>query len=483
MNTSIGRLFWGVALLFALLIAFTSRWTVFEASALREQPSNKRPLIEELFVKRGAILASDGTVLARSVQRANGTYQRRYPTDGLFAQAVGYNFLTSGSSGIERYRNDILSGRKNELISAFDSIIGEKRQGEDIQTTLDAAGQRAATAGLSGQKGAVVALDVKTGAVLAMASTPSYDPNGLSKRSTFGALSTDHKGSPLFNRATQAGYPPGSTFKVVTATAALDSGKFTPSSILNGNTGKVISAVPLANFGNKSWGDISLTTALTYSVNTVWAQVGEALGRDRLGQYMDRFGFYSKPPLDYPDDQLLTSGLRRRDNGKLLPVSNSVVDVGRTAIGQERLKVSPLQMATVAATVANRGVRMKPFLTKRVIDSDGRTVEKFEPSTSERVMRPQTAEVLTSMMKNVVKEGSGTAAALSGVQVAGKTGTAEVDPSKNLNHAWFIGFTPRVAVAVVVENVQGQGGTVAAPIARNVLQTLDSQSSNRSYGG
>jgi peptidoglycan glycosyltransferase len=270
-------------------------------------------------------------------------------------------------------------------------------------------------------------------------------------------------------------FPPGSTFKVVTAAAALDTEEFTPNSVLDGRTGQMVSATPLANFGNKSWGRISLTTALTHSVNTVWAQVGVALGKKELAEYMRRFGFYEKPQLDYPSDQLIKSGLRRRDNGKLLPVTSEVVDVGRTAIGQERLEVSPLQMAVVASTIANRGERMRPFLTAKVIDADGRIIRQTKPKSEGQVVSPKTAAVLIKMMKNVVREGSGTQAALAGVQIAGKTGTAELDPKKGLNDAWFIGSTTKVAIAVMVERVHGQGGVVAAPIARTVIKALNTE--------
>jgi peptidoglycan glycosyltransferase len=242
---------------------------------------------------------------------------------------------------------------------------------------------------------------------------------------------------------------------------------------VDGRNGKIISGVPLNNFGSENFGPIDLTTALTNSVNTVWAEVGVKLGRRTMQDYMQRFGFYAEPPLDYPDAQMTASGVRK--NGRLVPVTRRSVDVGRVAIGQGDLFATPLQMAEVAATIANAGVRMKPFLMLRAVDPDGRIVDEAKPEAVQRVVSAATARDLTAMMKQVVREGTGTAAALSGVEVAGKTGTAELNLS-GLNQPWFIGFTSDVAVAVTLERVQGgTGGTIAAPIAKAVLEALGSR--------
>ncbi len=471
MNPPIVRLFELVIVLFALLVAYTSRWTVFEAQALRNHTANSRTLLEEERVRRGRITTSDGQVLAGSKKLDRKRFKRRYPTGALFAHPIGYSFLVRGRSGLERYYNEPLSGQRTELVSAVDSILGERRVGNDMQTTLSTAAQQAAVQGLGGRRGAVVAMDVSTGAIRAMVSAPSYDPNAVDDPA--GANLDQAPGSPQINRATQGRYPPGSTFKVVTAAAALDSGRYTPTSMVDGENGKRISGVPLQNFGGKDWGRIDLTTALTYSVNTAWASVGEELGGETMNDYMERFGFYADPPLDYPDDQMLPSGVRPGGGGgRLLHPDNEEVDVGRMSIGQGRLEASALQLATVAQTVANGGVRMKPYLRERVIDSDGRTVEEAEPEEVERVMSEESAGQLTQMMRNVVREGTGTAAAVEGVQVAGKTGTAELNQS-DLNQPWFIGFTPKHAVAVTIEAVQGgTGGEMAAPIAKSVFEAL-----------
>jgi peptidoglycan glycosyltransferase len=471
-NTPVLRLYGLVVVLFAVLVAFTSRWTVFEADALRTNPLNRRELLQEQKIRRGTIRSADGKVLARSVREAGETFGRRYPTGDLFAHAVGYSFTTIGRAGIERSHNDQLTGRRTELISAFESILGRANEGDDVRTTLNARAQQVAMDALrgTGHKGALVALDVKTGGVLVMASDPSYDPNNLGDPKRFAELNRDEANAPLVNRATQNGYPPGSTMKVVTAAAALDSGRYRPDSRVDGRNGKPISGVPLNNFGGEDFGAIDLTFALTNSVNTVWAEVGEKLGGRTMQRYMERFGFYAEPPMDYPDQQMSASGVRK--NGKLAPMTSDAVDVGRAAIGQGDLFATPLQMASVAQTIGNGGVRLKPHLMAKAVDPDGRVVESVKPEEAAQVMSRQTARDLTVMMKNVVREGTGTAAALQGVEVAGKTGTAELNNS-GLNEPWFMAFTPDVAIAVTLERVQGgTGGVTAAPIAKRVLQAL-----------
>jgi peptidoglycan glycosyltransferase len=472
MNRQIAQLFVLAAVLFAVLVVFTSRWTVLEAQSLEDEPSNRRPLIEEQKVPRGLILARDGTVLARSRPEGTGQgriFTRTYPTGPLFSHAVGYSFIERGRCCLELERNDELAGEEDEFESILSQLEDRSREGSDVVTNLDPAAQRAAIQGLGGQAGSVVAIEPETGKVRVMVSIPDYDPNQIPDR--FRELNSA-QGSPLLNRATQARYPPGSTFKVVTAAAALDTGKFNPGSILDGSSPKTISGVPLQNFGGQSFGPVTLTDALTNSVNTVWAQVGAQLGKKTMLDYMERFGFGRKPPLDYPARQMDASGVFER--GRALDEDDSV-DIGRVAIGQERLQVTPLQMAMVAAAVANDGKLMKPRLTDRIVRKDGRVKRRIEADLQTQVISKRAADELAQMMSRVVEEGSGTAAALSGVQVAGKTGTAEVEGGAS-NQAWFIAFAPveepRMAIAVTVERTQGQGGTVAAPLAKQVLQVL-----------
>jgi peptidoglycan glycosyltransferase len=477
-NVPILRLFAAIVVLFLLLAAFTSRWSIFEADDLRADTLNKRPLFAQLRVERGAIRAADGTVVARSVPGPRETYRRTYPTGPLLAHPVGYaNVALQQLSGLERSRNDELSGADDEIDAVLDQLQGKPRQGDAVGTTLDLDAQRIALEQLAaaGDAGAVVALDPRTGAVKALASLPTYDPNTLGDRARFRALNRD-PAAPLFNRATQSGYPPASTFKVLTAAAAIDSGEYTPDSTIDGDSPKTISGVPLQNDGGRSYGPISLATALTFSVNTVFAQVGEDLGVETMARYMERFGFYERPPLDYPDDQLVASGERLR--GRLMDPTSSRIDVGRMAIGQDKLTVTPLQMAMVVAAIANGGTLMEPHLVSEVVDPDGRTVSRVEPREMGTPISPATAQALNAMMRTVVEEGTGTAVRLPGIEVAGKTGTAEVGAlGSGLTQPWFVAFAPaddpRIAIAVTVERSQGGfGGTVAAPIARAVLESL-----------
>lgn len=478
MNAPILKLFGLVLVLFGALAAMTSYNSVIHAEQYRDNALNKRPQIEQALVRRGVIRARDGSLLARSVKGADGLYRRRYTAESeRFAHVVGYDYgLTIGRAGTERYRNEALAGERGRLASLVDELSGRRRDGENVVTNLDPAAQQVARDALGGRRGSVVAIEPATGKVRVMVSTPGYDINALRDADTYRRL-THERAAPLLNRATQAGYAPGSTMKVVTAAAALDSGAFTPESTVSGKSPIMVSGVPLKNFSDQQYGKITLTTALTNSVNTVWAQVAVRLGRGTMARYMERFGFGTDPPMDYPDAQMSPSGVYDDRAGHFIATDSRRVDIGRVGIGQERLRVTPLQMATVAATVANGGVRMKPRIANRIVDRDGRTVERIEPEVAERVMSRQTAEQLTTMMSNVVREGTGTAAALQGIEVAGKTGTAELNIARSINQPWFIGFAPRsnpkVAIAVTLENVVGgQGGVVAAPIAKQVMQEL-----------
>jgi penicillin-binding protein A len=480
-NRQIVQLFALTLVLFAVLIAFTSRWTVFEAASLEDNQLNRRGLIEQQQVPRGLILARDGgAVLARSEPRGRGkqrTYVRSYPEGETFGHPVGYSYINAGETGIERSSNDALTGDLNEFGTIFRELQSKDREGDDVVTTLDPDAQRQAMSLLAGKAGSIVALEPSTGRVRVMASTPGYDPNTVQDPSVLRALNLDEGDKPLINRALQTNYQPGSTFKVVTAAAALDTGKVTPDSIVDGSSPQTISGVPLANSGNVSYGPITLTTALTNSVNTVFAKLGEQVGAQTLVEYMQRFGFYKDPQLDYPESEMFASGIRN-SAGRLV---TSGFDVGRVAIGQGgeegQVQVTPLQMAEVAGAVANGGKLIRPRLTDRIVGQDGRVEEKVDPAQQAQVMKPETAGELGEMMANVVREGTGTAAALSGVDVAGKTGTAEVK-AETLNQVWFIGFAPvedpQYAIAVTLEDqpLGSSGGVDAAPLASQVLQTL-----------
>jgi peptidoglycan glycosyltransferase len=477
MNRQIIKLFGFLLVLYALLFGFTSYWSIFDSNSLKANQANRRPLLEEQTIKRGDILASDGSVIARSRpvgKGSNPTYVRHYPQGPLFGNPIGYSYVTQGRVGFELSHNDELVGNKTEFLSVLDELQGHSQVGDNVQSALDPAAQQAAVNGLAGRRGSVVAIVPSTGEVRAMVSIPEYDPNQIPKN--FAQLNRQTS-APLFNRATQGGYPPGSTMKVVTATAALDSGELTPSSTFSGRSPIDIEGVPLSNSGGEQFGTIDMTTALTNSVNTWWAQAGEKIGKDTMFKYMDRYGFDAKPRLDYPSFQLAASGVY--DGNKLLGPSDPI-DIGRVAIGQERLQVTPLQMAEVAATVANKGELMEPRLWSKVIDPDGRETN-LDPARQSHVMSESTASTLNTMMQSVVREGTGTAAAVSGIDVAGKTGTAEI--STGVNDAWFIGFAPasdpKIAISCIVEHTSGFGGPTCGPIFKAVAEAvLNSGSGN-----
>jgi len=311
-----------------------------------------------------------------------------------------------------------------------------------------------------------------------MASNAPYDPNRVPNE--ISKLFKEKVSTPLLNRATQGRYPPGSTFKVVTAAAGLESGVITPETTINAPGSIIDEGHELANDYNQDWGSISLDTALTNSVNTWFGQLGQKVGQDKLFTTMEKFGFGSIPPLDLPEDEMLPSGVVG-EGGEILH-RNDPVDLARVAIGQERLLATPLQIAMVAAAVANGGKLMKPQIWNRVVNSDGSVTKRLDPQVYSEPISKQTAEELTTAMEGVVSEGTGTNAAISGVQVAGKTGTAETPGNaacgggEEENQAWFMGFAPandpKIAIAASVECTEQFGNDVAAPIFRDVAEAL-----------
>lgn len=483
MNRQIVKLFAFVVVLFGVLIGFTSYWSVFEAEALKEKNANKRPLLEQQQIPRGRILTADGVVIAKSVPKGRGDakrYVRRYPEGSLFGHPIGYSFVQFGDTEFEQFHNEELVGEEGEFVSIVDELLGHRQEGNDIVTNIDADAQRTALSALREVGfGAVVAIEPATGAVKAMASNASFDPNRIPY--DFPQLSQDEIETPLVNRATQGRYPPGSTFKVVTAAAGLDSGAITPETTIDAPGSLVVEGTPLENDFGQSYSGAGLDEALTNSINTWFGQLGQQLGNDTLFEYMERFGFNATPAIDLPSDEVEESGVYDIENDELLR-ANDPVDLARLAIGQERLLATPLQMALVTAAVANGGEQMKPQIWKRVVDPEGRVTETMEPSTYSEPISEETAAALTTAMEGVVREGTGTNANIPGIAVAGKTGTAETPGNKacgggvDENQAWFIGFAPaddpEIAIAVSVECTPEFGGDVAAPIFREVAESI-----------
>ncbi|WP_445147991.1 peptidoglycan D,D-transpeptidase FtsI family protein [Baekduia sp. Peel2402] len=478
MNKPIGRLFVVALLMFGALLVSTSWWTVLRADDLDHDTANHRELIRAQKIRRGTIFAADGSVIARSTRDDEGVYHRAYPQGKRFGHPIGYSYSSIGQTELERYRNDELTGNKNALTTTFDQLIGKAREGDDVRTSLDPKAQQLALDEIAkvGSSGAAVALDPRTGSVKVMASTPTYDPNTIANAGVLKAANKNEREKPLVNRAVQFGAAPGSTFKVITSTAAIDTGAFSANSAVDGDSGQKFSGVPLANDFNEDFGQIDLKTALAKSVNTAFANVGEKLGKSVMKEYMERFGFDAKPELDYPKDSMSASVVAPNPPGHAVSPTSRFVDLGRMSIGQGGLQATPLQMAQVAAAVANDGKLMKPHLATRVVDRDGRTVDQVEPEVQSEVMKGSTAAAVTDMMVGVVQSGTGRNAQIPGLQVAGKTGTAETEFGKKINDVWFIGFAPadnpRVAVAVTVKAVTGFGGDFAAPIARDIMEEL-----------
>ena len=486
MNIPIRRLMAAVLILFALLVWFSSKWSVFDAEELQAKTENKRPLFEAQQIKRGQILTSDGEVIANSVKEGKNEsiqYVRQYPMGALFGNPIGYSFITQGNSGFELSENSVLTGADNEFTTLLDQIRGQNQEGSNIVTTLDADAQRVAEQQLeaTGRPGAVVALEPSTGAVRVMASTPGFDPNQVPND-----IATLNKADPsvLTNRAIQSLYPPGSTFKVVTAAAAIDSGKASPDTVLSGASPQEFSGVDLSNAGGEQFGDIDMRTALTDSVNTYFAQIGEDIGPETLNEYMDRFGFGKDPEVQLPDAQKAASGIFVPSEKGGFKQVDSDYDIARVAIGQGgeegQVRATVTQMAEVAATIANGGTLMRPTLIQQIVDPDGRVTDELDPEKQSDVVSEETASEVADMMTSVVDEGTASALTLGGTSFAGKTGTAEIDIEKDIAQPWFIAFAPvddpQVAIAVTTDPCAGCfGGTDAGPIATAVMQELLSE--------
>jgi peptidoglycan glycosyltransferase len=355
--------------------------------------------------------------------------------------------------------------------------------GDDLQLTIRPKAQRLAQQLLGDQCGAVVALNPKTGAIYVMASAPTYDPNLIESQGGYAKVlhvqGACHGSSALYNRATQGLFTPGSTFKIVTAAAALDTGAYTPSSTFYDpgyctEYGKQVSNAGNPDQGGREvFGHLNLVTAFQHSVNSVFCNIGMKIGAKTIIDYAKRFGFYKSPPIETPANERFASGMYR---GTKLTDDAAKADPGRLAFGQWTMLASPLQMAMVSATVANGGVVPRPYLVQKIIGPDGSVIRNTKPRTLGRAIKPETAAVLNQMMQAVVQGGTGTAAQISGIPVAGKTGTAETNVDRVYN-AWFTAFAPannpKVAVAVVLEKQRnGFGGAVAAPIAKQVMETL-----------
>ena len=489
MNKQIGRVTVVALLLLVALVVGTTYWQAWAVGGLAARQDNAIQRVAQFHIRRGLIYAADGTLLAarRAVKVKGQTfYFRRYPNGGLAAQVVGYSTQSRSRAGLERSENDYLTASNSHLNTVvrrtLDSLKGVTVTGNNLWLTIRPKAQEVALKALGDNCGSAVAIEPSTGRVLVMASSPTY--NSSLVEGHFAQIARGaHKakctpGAPLVNRATDGLYTPGSTFKVVTAAAALDTGLYKPDSEFDDKGYCEEYGKKVLNFADQSgpevFGHVDFTTALEHSINAVFCEIGKKLGPLRLLDYAKRFGFYQEPPLETPSSERIPSGLY--DRGKLFrPHDPNQVDPGRFAFGQERLQVTPLQMAMVVAVIANGGAVMRPYVVDRITAPGGGTVFRTHPHALSKAVSPQTAATLTQMMEKVVESGTGTAAQIPGIKVAGKTGTAETGVS-HVNTTSFIAFAPadhpQVAVAVYLENQHGVGGHTAAPIAKQIIEAL-----------
>ncbi|MEU5390491.1 peptidoglycan D,D-transpeptidase FtsI family protein [Streptomyces tibetensis] len=474
--------------LLVLALMIRDNWIQYvQADELRTDKNNRRVTIERYASPRGNIIVG-GKAITGSAESSGSDFKfkRTYKDGAMWAPVTGYASQAFGATQLENLEDGILTGNDDRLFfrNTLDMLTGKKQQGGNVVTTLNAAAQKAAYNGLKkqGGKGSVVALEPSTGKILALASYPSYDPSSFAGNSTTTDTEAWQKlqkknnpDDPMLNRALRETYPPGSTFKVVTAAAALEDGKYTsadaktdspdPWTMTGTNT-------ELPNEGNIPCKNASLRVALQYSCNTVFGKIGADLGNDKMLDMAKKFGF---------DEEQFTPV---RANASVFSDDMNPSQTALSSIGQFNTAATPLQMAMVASAVANDGKLMKPYMVDELQSPGLDPIAKTDPEELSQPLSPENAQILQSMMETVVDKGTGSNAKIDGVKVGGKTGTAQhgVDNSEN-PYAWFISYakgddgSSPVAVAVVVEDDNAvrddiSGGGLAAPIARNVMEAV-----------
>ncbi|MBL1109555.1 penicillin-binding protein 2 [Streptomyces sp. 5-8] len=476
--------------LLVLTLLLRDNWLQYlKADSLKEDPKNRRVTIARYATPRGDIIVGGNPITGSAESSKTGLndlkYKRTYKNGPMWAPVTGYASQAFGATQLESIEDGILTGNDDRLFfrKTLDMITGKEQQGGNVVTTLNAAAQKAAFDGLSkqGGKGAVVALEPSTGKILALASYPSYDPSSFAGNSDDDAAAWKklqkkyNPSDPMLNRALRETYPPGSTFKVVTAAAALENGKYTSADQ------KTDSPLPwtmpgtttqLKNEGNIPCKDAPMRVALQYSCNTVFGKIGSDLGNDKMLEEAKKFGF---------DAEQFTPV---RATASVFSDDMNQSQTALSSIGQYNTAATPLQMAMVASAVANDGKLMKPYMVDELESSNVDPVAKTEPEELSRPLSAENAQILQDMMQTVVEKGTGTNAKIDGVVVGGKTGTAQhgVENSEN-PYAWFISYaklgdgSSPVAVAVVIEDEGANrddisGGGLAAPIAKNVMEAV-----------
>lgn len=479
MNRPIRRIAIVCMVLFAMLLANGSWIVVVRQGSLNERPENRRVRDSEFSQDRGPIMAGQTQIASTVPSKDQYGYQRTYPQAAMYAPITGYYSYDHARIGLEQSYNTQLAGTDDSqfIKRVIDTVTGQKPTGAIVETTINPKAQEAAYNGLGKRKGAVVAMDPRTGAVLAMASTPSYDPNQIASHDigdanqAWSELSND-KNRPMANRAAREIYPPGSTFKLVTAAAALESG-MNPDTMVDSPSKLTL---PGTNYGltnetNCGGDKITLDHALAVSCNTAFAGIGNQLGADALRTQSEKFGFGRRHLNEL-------NGVDSR-----FPADPNPAQTALSAIGQYDVAASPLQMASVTAAIANNGEVYEPYLVSTVRSANLSPIQKNRPSKTGIAMSPANSEKLRSMMTTVVESGTGTNAQIKGHQVGGKTGTAQTSP-ENPPYAWFTSYAmdssgkvPEVAVTVFIEDAgvardEIAGGALAAPVARQVMQAV-----------
>ncbi len=447
-----------ISVLFFSLIAYLTYFEIFTKDQIVSNSYNQRLSEYEDAVLRGKIYDRNGTVIAYSEREGEEEEQKRiYPYDKMYSHIIGYSSKTYGKVLLEASYNKYLLNI-NELRPVIDlknQITGQTSKGYDLYLTIDHGLQSLADQLLDGNKGSIVAMNPKTGEILAMVSKPDYNPNSAALEKNWTSI-VESENNPLLPRATQGLYQPGSTFKTLVASAAIENGLGDITFEDKGTT--EINGSPYSNYGSKAYGNIDLKEALTYSSNVAFAELGVTLGDKSLRVLSEKLLFNQS--IDFELSMKKSSFPTKKLN------KNELAEI---AFGQGELLVTPLHMAMMTSSIANDGIMMKPILVKNIT---GFTGSEGKPQALSTVMSAETANEVTSMMESVVNKGTGKNAAINGVQVAGKTGTAENDTDKS--HAWFIGFAPaddpQIAVAVILENNGSTGGQAAAPLARWMMQ-------------
>ena len=452
---------------FIALISYITYIYMFNSQKSVQSTFNRRLWAERNKVLRGTIYDRDMVALTKSTKLSETSQKQQYLQGAIFAHAIGYMDPIYGLTGLEKKYDAELMGNSDTALSkfAFLSKDTEQKVGNGLKTTLDSTLQKKAYDLLGDNRGSILAMNPKTGEILAMVSKPSYDPNNLDKN---WKSIISNKSMPLLNRAVSGLYPPGSTFKTITAASALENIANVYNSSLNDNGSLVVNGTKLLqDFNGESFGNIDFKSAYMHSSNVFFGSLGLDLGNDKLKQTAEKFYFNKNIP---------TIGLTIENSQFPSYKNNEKGNIAQSAIGQAGDLVTPMQMALVASTVANDGVMMEPMLVKEILSSKGKSIEKMQPKQIGQVMTKDNSAIMKGLMREVVSQGTGTSASLPNIVVSGKTGTADHDdPSKQIApHAWFTGFAPydnpQIAIAVIVEE-GGQGGIKAAEITRELIRT------------